>query len=141
VAHDAPLKLVTGADAVLRWLPLVLAILALPAFLLPAGPWHIKAVFAAACLLAGATLSWRTRASGHGVLELRRRGAARWRTGRGAWQAGSWIPPAWLTGQYAVVCCSRRRRARRFIICRRQQPPEAFRILSSWIRLRSIEES
>lgn len=141
MAHDAPLRLATGADAWLRCLPLCVALAAGIVILAGDSDWHFKAGGLGCCLLTAVLLSRRSPARQNGELVLSRIGTARWRCEGTAWQSGHWLPGAWLTRRYAVVSCRAGRRTRRFILCRHHQPPGTFRILSAWIRWRPTTET
>lgn len=136
VAHDAPLRLATGADPWLRCLPLCLALAAGVAILAGDSDWWFKAGGLGCCILSAILLSRRSLTHDRGELVLGRFGTARWRIEGAAWQNGQWLPGAWLTRRYAVVRCRVGRRTLRFILCRRHQSPGTFRILSAWIRWR-----
>lgn len=141
MAHDAPLRLATGAGPWLRALPLCLSLAAGIAILAGDSDWRFKAAGLACCLLAAVLLSrWRP-ARQQGELVLHRTGTARWRLEGAAWQDGHWLPGTWLGSRYAVVACRTGRRTRRFILCRHHQAPGTYRILSAWIRWRPAGET
>jgi len=140
VAHKFRLHLSTGADARLDALPLLIAMIAAVLVLSASAPGVPKLIALGICLATAAILHWRSHCRQPGKLELGLDGEARWKIGNSDWQQGQWLPEAWLTRRYAVVSTRNGRHRRRFVICRRLQRPEAFRILSSWIRLRPSEE-
>ena len=135
------MRLQTGADLPIRLLPILCALAAAGALLSGAANWPLKLIATGFFVLAGLLMHQRWSTKPPGRLILHRHGSARWHFGDGLWSDGDWLPGAWITNRYAVLACRSGMRVHRFLVCRRHQQPEAFRILTSWIRLLPAKEA
>lgn len=139
--HDAPLRLIAGADAFLRSLPMACGLATSIPVLAATSPWHFRLIALGACFMVPGLLGWHASRARPIELELGLQGKARWKRRGGDWEEGRWLERVWINHGYAVITCRGENRLRRFVVCRRLQRHEAFRILSTWVRLRPHEDS
>ena len=128
--HDAPLRLLTGADRplVMAWRALA-ALAALAALSADHPPlWRLAMLVLVAASLA--SVEWRQRRSPERNIIL-------FRDGRGEFDGQSALlqPAAWLSSRYAVIRLQVGRRQHRCLISATRQETGEYRKLLAWMRL------
>jgi hypothetical protein len=128
--HNAPLRLITGADRQLIAAWRILAVLAVVAILLDNNPLLWRVGLLAVLIGALAMVEWRQRRSRsrHLVLFRDRRCEL-------DGQPALLEPAAWLISRYAVLRLDTGDRLHRCLISATRQDPGEYRKLLAWMRL------
>ena len=137
VVHESNLLLETGTDWFLELLGELVTVAAIAAFLIsPADIWT-KFLGTGLCFLAARYIHCCNQRSHQGRLLIFPDGRAKWVDRARKWQDGEISVSAWSISQYAVVRGASCSGTRKFLISRSRQQNESYRILKSWLRLKT----